>query len=688
MSTPSKNHVSLSKLHDFFVMIFIPEKAFYRLAIIYGVAISLFTLAVPISVQMLITTLTNTALIRPVAILSFILFGILSVYALLTALQYYIMELFKRRFFARIVSEIALRNIHAAQDPTMDRSALANRYFEIMTVQHKLPILITSGFALMLQTLVGLILVSSYHPALLVFNVIFVLLVYLLWRWFAPTATRRILKLSKEKYAVAAWLDHLARSNPDSHTAQVATQEIYRSNQVIESYLTARTKFFIPEFRQTVGFLLLYALASASLVGVGGTLVVSGELTLGQLVAAELVLSTIFFGMSKAGEYLSHYYDLCAAVEKLSQFFLIPVKNAEENTNPIDAKFDRSGFTAFLKLKPPRITRTVAYMLISAIISLIVFLTFTPWIQTAFGAGKITALDPADRAQTISSLVKGRINRWYVNDGSLVKKDDPIAEIIDNDPQLIARLQSERDAMGHKLETTRLAMETSELNHNRQMNLSNQGLSSNKEYEQARIRWKELKADVAQAQADLNKVEVQLARQHTQLVRAPRDGYVLQILAGGVSTHVKEGDALATFVPKDATPAVELYVSGLDVPLIHPGRKVRLIFEGWPSIQFSGWPSVAVGTFGGEVIAVDSTISPNGRFRVLIAPSKDEPWPGPQFLRMGAQVKGWVLLNEVPIGYELWRQMNSFPPVYDTETAFSGKNSSQGTDKPSMEKQR
>ena len=170
---------------------------------------------------------------------------------------------------------------------------------------------------------------------------------------------------------------------------------------------------------------------------------------------------------------------------------------------------------------------------------------------------------------------------------------------------------------------------------------------------------------MAQAAADLNKVEVQLARQATQTVRAPRDGYVLHIAAGGISTYVKEGDVLATFVPENVKQAVELYVNGLDIPLIHPGRKVRLMFEGWPSVQFSGWPSVAIGTFAGEVAVVDTSVSPNGKFRVIVTETADEPWPDSRFLRIGAQAKGWVLLNRVSVGYELWRKMNNFPPAYD-----------------------
>jgi len=659
-----QSYTSLSQLHDMFVFILGPEKSYYKLSIFYGIAISLLTLAVPFSVQMLVTTLVNTAMVRPVIILAVTLFCVLVMYGILVALQHYVMELFKRRFYARITSEIVLRNVHAATSDTIDRAALADRYFEIMTVQHKLPLLITGGFALCLQMLVGLLLVSSYHPALLVFNIGLVMLLYALWRWFSPSAIRKVLALSKEKYAVAGWIEHLSRKNPSAESDAFMAQDIAKSDRAIDRYLNARREYFVPAFRQIIGFLFLYALASASLLGIGGTLVVSGQLTLGQLVAAELVLAGIFVGISKAGDYLSYYYDTCAAVEKLYQFFHIPVKDAAEE-NPVFVHFDRKDFTSLSNLKPPRITRTVAKMLMVAIVCVIVFVTITPWVQTANGWGSVTTLHPSDRAQAIHSSVKGRIKTWYVSDGMRVKKDEPIVEIMDNDQQLVERLQSERNAMAHKLETLLLAVTTAELNYNRQMSLSQQGLSSQKEFEQAKIRWKEMKAEAAQAQAELNKVEVQLSRQHTQLVLAPRDGYILHITAGGTSTFVKEGDMLATFVPEDAEPAVELYVNGLDIPLIYPGRDVRLIFEGWPSVQFSGWPSVAVGTFAGKVAAVDATISPNGRFRVLVKKPENETWPDAQFLRMGARAKGWVLLNQVPVVYEIWRQLNSFPPVYD-----------------------
>lgn len=666
---------SLSRLHDEFATVLSSEKDTYKLAVAYGLAISVLTLAVPFSVQILITSLINTALLQPVIALSVVLCCVLLVYGLLTALQYYVMEIFRRRFFARTVSEITLRFLHAPTEEIKQNYKLVNRYFDIMTVQHKLPVLITGGFALFLQTVVGLVLTSGYHPALLVFNVVFVMCLYIAWKLFSRSAIEGSLALCTEKYRIAHWLQKELSAGDELRNDERHARHIADCDLLIQAYLKARNEYFIPSYRQKILLLALYAVTSAALLCTCGFLVISGEMTVGQLVAAELVLSTIFAGLSKAGEYLSHYYDLCGAVNKLAKFYDIPVRHpksdvVEECASEIE--FDRSGFTALSGMKKLRITKTAACIFLVGLILSGVFIAFTPWTQTARGLGKVTALNPADRAQSINSMVKGRINKWFVTDGTYIKKGDPIVEIIDNDPQLLERLQNERDAIAYKLSAGKLAANTAKLNYDRQLKLSKDGLSARKDYEQALIKWKELKAKVAQTEAELNKIDSRVARQHTQLIAAPRNGYVLHIVAGGASTQVKQGDPLATFVPEDIEAAVELYVSGLDAPLIYPGRKVRLMFEGWPSIQFSGWPSVAVGTFAGQVVAVDSAISPNGKFRILVTKIKGEPWPDKRFLRMGVKAKGWVLLNDVSLGYELWRQMNSFPPVFDKETDANG----------------
>lgn len=656
---------SFARLHSMLRLMLGPEKPFYVLAALYGLATSLLTLAVPFSVQVLITTLSNTATQRPVIILSLLLLVILGLYGLLVAAQHRLLEYFKRRFYARIVGEIAWRNIHADPASTV-RPALANRYFEIMTVQQTVPILITSGFALLLQTAVGLVLVAFYHPAFLVFNLVIVALIAMIWRLFAPSAIRRAVALSQQKHHVAAWIAQQATQAPPSPRERTAA--LAQADATIAQYLTARRGYYRATFRQIIGFLALYALASASLLGIGGSLVIAGELTLGQLVAAELVLSAIFFGLSKAGEYLAYYYELSAAVDKLAQCLDIPVAGHEQAAVGIGefATADAARQLPSLRHEPlARARRSVMRMLLLGVMLIALILSFTPWMQTAYGIGDITALNPAERAQPIHSLVKGRVRHWYVQDGNRVRRGDPIVALVDNDPQLIQRLQQERDALAHKRDTLQLAMDTANLNAERQSALHAQGLSARKDAEAARIRWKELKAQVAQATADLARKEVELSRQGTQIVAAPLDGFIMHIRAAGLSTQVQEGDVLATFVPDQALRAVQLYVRGLDAPLVTPGRSVRLMFEGWPSVQFSGWPAVAVGTFAGTVVAVDAAVSPNGKFRVLVAETPQEPWPDARFLRLGARAQGWVLLSEVPLGYELWRQMNNFPPVYD-----------------------
>jgi adhesin transport system membrane fusion protein len=181
--------------------------------------------------------------------------------------------------------------------------------------------------------------------------------------------------------------------------------------------------------------------------------------------------------------------------------------------------------------------------------------------------------------------------------------------------------------------------------------------------EAARAEHQKALGDKAFAEKELTEVEGKLSKQQNQVVRAPRDGTIVRLLAYEGGAIVKEGDPLFELVPESADRAVEIWVSGNDAPLINPGRHVRLQFEGWPAVQFAGWPSVAVGTFGGTVAVVDATDNEKGQFRVLIKPSDDEAWPDVRYLRQGVRANGWVLLNQVSLGYEIWRQLNGFPPV-------------------------
>lgn len=179
---------------------------------------------------------------------------------------------------------------------------------------------------------------------------------------------------------------------------------------------------------------------------------------------------------------------------------------------------------------------------------------------------------------------------------------------------------------------------------------------------------KKTQGELEDSRGSLLKLETDLSRQQSQMVKAPRNGTVLRLLANPQSDVVRQGDPLLILVPHTDTKAVELWVNGNDAALITPGRHARLQFEGWPAVQFVGWTEVAIGTFGGTVVFVDSTDDGKGKFRVMIIPdANDHPWPAERFLRQGVRVNGWILLNRVTMAYELWRQLNAFPPQLTQE---------------------
>jgi RND family efflux transporter MFP subunit len=323
-------------------------------------------------------------------------------------------------------------------------------------------------------------------------------------------------------------------------------------------------------------------------------------------------------------------------------------------------------FPTLAAIRPPRVMVAVAWILLAASIAVAVFLVTVPWVQTTSGPGVVTALNPNDRMQEIDTLVSGRIQEWFVRDGSEVRTGDPIVRIVDNDPQLLERLQAERGQVAARLDAAEAAARTAEIDLRRTQELFEGGLAASREVEQARIRFEERRAAVADAAAALSRVDVSLSRQSVQVVRAPRDGVILRVDAGDTATVVDAGQRVATFVPAGVERAVELFVDGRDVALVRPGAAVRLQFEGWPAVQFSGWPSIAVGTFDAEVVAVDPSAQADGRFRVLVTEPDvaGTPWPDERFVRFGARARGWILLETVPVGYELWRQLNNFPPNY------------------------
>ncbi|RIW15847.1 HlyD family efflux transporter periplasmic adaptor subunit [Algoriphagus lacus] len=172
------------------------------------------------------------------------------------------------------------------------------------------------------------------------------------------------------------------------------------------------------------------------------------------------------------------------------------------------------------------------------------------------------------------------------------------------------------------------------------------------------------------AEASTTKLENQYSnyerRTGFRYILAPQNGYIAKAIQVGIGETIKEGDQIVNIVPSDADLAVEMYVQPVDLPLLKVGNKVRFIFDGWPAIVFSGWPQISNGTFGGTVVAIDQFAGPNNQYRVLVVEDPEEDaWP--DLLRIGSGADGIALLNDVPVWYEIWRQLNGFPADYYTQ---------------------
>lgn len=331
----------------------------------------------------------------------------------------------------------------------------------------------------------------------------------------------------------------------------------------------------------------------------------------------------------------------------------------------------------------------------------------------------------------------------HITEGQRVKKGDLILEIQDNDPNLTANLKAQREAIEsrrhfaegrvesliaqitqqelakaqaidsaeQRTTAAKAAAETARLNYTRTEALHAKGLVSQREFELATLSRDSTQADlksanaalkrtsndfdatiasihaqkgsalgdVASAERDLSVMDVQISQTMRQIVDAPRDGIILQVAATD-GTYLRPGSLICVIIPETDSRFVEAWISGNDMPLIHPrtpeqpGSPVRLVFEGWPAVQMIGWPNLAIGTFGGEVIFVDATDDGTGKFRVVIGPVDDTvdrgegpvsvSWPDKdRWLRQGARANAWIMLQEVPLWFEVWRQINGFPPV-------------------------
>ena len=407
-----------------------------------------------------------------------------------------------------------------------------------------------------------------------------------------------------------------------------------------------------------------------------------------------------------------------------------------------------------------------------------VILLFLPWTQNISGSGAVTTLKPNQRPQTIQSLISGRIEKWYVNEGDYVEKGDTIlfiSEIKEEylDPNLVANTKNQMDAKSDAvtsyegkvgaldtqmvainnernlkskqaknkikqavlkiksdsmdLEAIKTQIKIANTQFKRAVQLNKEGLKPLTDLEEKRLKLQEIEAkiitqenkllssenELLNAKVEINRINAEYSEKYSKAqsdqftaqsnkydtkaqvnklenqyqnykirngmyyITAPQNGYVNRALKSGLGENIKEGTPIVSIMPAKYDIAVETYISPNDFPLIQKGEKVRVWFDGWPTIVFSGWPNLSYGTFGGKIVAIENFISENGKYRILIAPDEVDTHKWPKQLSIGSGAQTMALLNEVPIWFEIWRTFNGFPPNYYKTTTEKNKDVSE-----------
>ena len=661
----------------------------------------------------------------------------------------------------KIFGDISARITHFINDTVLNTEIISrlNHFFEVVTLQKGVSKLVLDISFSVISIVFGMLILPIYNSWFLILTLILSIFFYIIVRYYGKSAINSNILTSNQKYRIA---NHFHSNDLSMNSSD--SEFIQQADTILNDYYIDRKKHYNILEKQYIGIVVFKIIFIGILLFLGAFLVQRGELNIGQFIATELIIFLIINSIEKLIISLDTCYDIITALYKIEKIFNDSTHYSIFSKRPISLKSFSSIYSHTYK-------RSVKYILISICISGCVIL-FMPWTQNIESQGKVTTLDPTSRPQAITTRIAGRLEKWYIRDGSFVKKNDTIAfisEIKDEymDPNLISRseqqIQSKESAMESyeqkinsvnaqidalnkalrmKMEQTRnkiiqtkikVSSDSTEakaaLNNyvitetqlKRYEDLENKGVVSKTDIENRRVKVQEafakkiaaenkylatknellnveiefnalqqefaeklMKADsdkfsvmssLFEAEGSLTKLQNQLAnysmRTGFYYVLAPQDGYIHDAKIQGVGEIMKEGSSLCSIVPIQTEQVVELYINPIDLPLIKIGQRVQLTFDGWPAFVFSGWPGMSYGTFSSEIVAFDRVLSSNGKFRIL-AKGKNSLWP--ETIQNGSGVKGFALLGNVPLIYELWRQINGFPPEFYYENAPNKEN--------------
>ncbi|MDD3266642.1 MAG: ABC transporter transmembrane domain-containing protein [Burkholderiales bacterium] len=304
----------------------------------YAIIVAILYLALPLSVQIIINRVTHTALLQPVVIMSIVLMFLLALSAILTVLQKYLLEIYKRISFVRISSDLFIKGLYADKKQLKKEltNDLSDKYFEIFNVQDTMAVLFIEGLLVALQLAAGFILSSFYHPYLFIINIITMIVIVITWKVFKKSAIDTAIVRSQNKYNVYAWFDNVLFNSFDLRNTSSHEFALNKSHQVIGEYIKSRINYWKIHLAQTIILTVLYSLLILAIFSIGSALVVRGQLTLGQLVASEIIFMSSLVGISKLPTYFDYYYNLIASVDKMK--YLINLE--EDSQYMINKSFD------------------------------------------------------------------------------------------------------------------------------------------------------------------------------------------------------------------------------------------------------------------------------------------------------------------------------------------------------------
>ncbi len=287
--------------------------------ILYGALIGFFNLVVPIAASALINTIAFGTLLQPLVVLTLLVLFFLLVSGALSAIQIYLMEMMQRRIFLRLFLRLAAKytRLPAATFDVYYMPEYTNRFFDVVKLQKSFTFLVMDGTALLLTTVIGLVIISIYHPLFIMFNFFFLFTaIFVLIYWMGQGGIRSAINVSHVKYDSAAWLQEITRNPRVFRTGWGSDYALERARELGDRYLNSEQRHFRIVLRQSIGFLILRAISHSTILGIGGYLVMNEKLTLGQLVAAELIISGVLSSLGKFSKFLSNFYDTMVALDK------------------------------------------------------------------------------------------------------------------------------------------------------------------------------------------------------------------------------------------------------------------------------------------------------------------------------------------------------------------------------------